>query len=68
MLWDATQGVEEQPLQGLTDQSSDDSDDSSSEDVSQETGAANLTTWSCLAVVCASLVWAGATYTVRGVV
>jgi hypothetical protein len=66
VLWDATEDVEEQPLQGLADQSSDESVASSSEDISQETGDAILTTRSCLAVACASAVWAGAAYTVRG--
>ncbi|KAN0139853.1 hypothetical protein V8E53_002515 [Lactarius tabidus] len=63
VLWDATEDVEEQPLQGLADRSSDESVASSSEDISQETGDAILTTRSCLAVACASAVWAGAAYT-----
>ena len=65
--WDASQGVEEQPLQGLDSQDSDESVVSSIiEDVSLEPVDANLTMWSCLAVVCASVVWASAAYTVRG--
>ena len=66
MPWSASQDVEEQPLQGLDSQGSDESVVSSIEDVSQEPTDANLTMWSCLAVVCASTVWASAVYTVRG--
>ena len=61
-----SQEVEEQLLRDLADQASDESAVSSSEDVSQEPGDANLTMRSCLAVVCASAVWAVASYTVRG--
>lgn len=62
----ASHDVEEQPLQGLADRGSDESVVPSSEDVSQDPGDANLTTHSCLGVVCASALWAGAAYTVRG--
>jgi hypothetical protein len=64
-LWDASQGVEEQPLRGLADQDSDEIVVSLREDVGQDPAYANLTMRSCLAVVCASAVWVGAAYTVR---
>lgn len=61
--WDTPPDVEEQPLQGLASQDSDGSVFSSREDVGQEPADANLTMRSCLAVACASAVWASAAYT-----
>ncbi len=63
-LWNASQDIEH-PLQGLAGQDSDGSVVSSREDVYQEHADADLTMRSCLAVLCASAVWAGAAYTVR---
>jgi len=66
-LWDTSQDVEEQPLQGLAcHQDSDGSVVCSREDVGQEPADAILAVRSCLAVVFASVVWASAAYTVRG--
>ncbi|KAI9465512.1 hypothetical protein BJY52DRAFT_1183607 [Lactarius psammicola] len=61
--WDASQDVEEQPLQGLTCQDSDERVVSSGEDVGQELADASFTVRSCLAAVFASVVWASAAYT-----
>jgi hypothetical protein len=63
VTWDASQHVEERALQGLDSQDSAESVVSSIEDVSQEPTDTNLTMWSCLAVVCASVLWASAAYT-----
>jgi hypothetical protein len=64
--WDASQEVEEQPLRDLADRGIDENAVSSSEDLNLEPGDANFTMRSCLAVMCASAVWAVASYTVRG--